>query len=306
MLVTPDGQATRQLLRSDSDWNGKRKQVHMNRPALRRGSSAEVIARHVRAQIEAGQYVDGDQLPSTKALAEEWDTSVATIVRAMQLLSDEGLVINRPRSSRLVRYKPAAQSRPGADRAPTALLIGGYAGSGKSELGKIIARRTGWPILDKDTTTRPVVEAALDRLGMSPHDRESSVYLQVVRPAEYQALTSAVLENIDCGVSVVATAPFIAELRDEAWCARFQSSVANAGGELHVVWVRCDPESMHHYLRHRGAARDAGKLSDWESYLAGVDLEYTPAIEHTLVDNSLGARPLGEQADQVIGAVTKA
>lgn len=85
-------------------------------------------------------------------------------------------------------------------QSPLVLLIGGYAGSGKSQLSRIVARRTHWPMLDKDSTTRAVVEAALKAIGQSPHDRESDVYRQLIRPAEYEALITGVLENLDCGL----------------------------------------------------------------------------------------------------------
>ena len=49
--------------------------------------------------------------------------------------------------------------------APTILVVGGYAGSGKTELGRIIARLIGWRLFDKDSATGPVVEMALVELG---------------------------------------------------------------------------------------------------------------------------------------------
>jgi hypothetical protein len=69
-------------------------------------------------------------------------------------------------------------------------------------------------MLDKDTITRPVVEAALEVMGCSPHDRESTQYLTQVRPREYEALAAATLENVECNNSVIATAPFLKEFRD--------------------------------------------------------------------------------------------
>lgn len=266
--------------------------------ALQRGSSAIVIARHLRSDIEAGRYRHEEQLPSTRTLAEQWHTSVATITRAMQQLAEQGLVINRDRSSRVVNYPDPRHREQGA---PTVLVVGGYAGSGKTETGRILARLTGWPMLDKDSTTRPVVEAALERLGESPHDREGATYLEVVRPAEYEALRECTLENVQCGNSVIMTAPFIRELRDEAWCQRLTAELAALGAVAHAVWVRCDPESMRTYLTRRGAARDASKLANWETYLAGVDLEYTPAMPHTIVHNSLASAPLQHQAEQLLG-----
>ena len=85
------------------------------------------------------------------------------------------------------------------------LLIGGYAGSGKTELGRILARLTHWPMLDKDTTTRAVVEQALELLGHPPHDRESDLYRTSIRPAEYEALIAGLMENVECGTSAIVT-----------------------------------------------------------------------------------------------------
>lgn len=268
--------------------------------ALQRGTSALVIAQAIRNDICSGKLPHGKQLPSTRDLAAEWDTSVATINRAMGILADEGLVLNRARSSRIVNYPPPAQA---ARKRPRVIVIGGYAGSGKTELGRIITRHTGWAILDKDTTTRPVVEAALEQLGTSPHDRESETYLSVIRPAEYEALISTLVENLECGASVVVTAPFVRELRDQAWCERLSAKVNDLGGDLQTIWVRCDADSMRSYIRRRGAARDMAKLAAWDDYLAGVDLEYQPALLHHVIDNSVGSRPLQDQAVELLALI---
>ncbi|MGC4771988.1 GntR family transcriptional regulator [Micromonospora sp. DT44] len=268
---------------------------------LQRGTSALVIAQAIRNDIQAGRFAHGRQLPGTRALADSWKTSVATINRAMSILADEGLVINRARSSRIVNNPEGAASKAGS----RVILIGGYAGSGKTELGRIIAREAGWAILDKDTTTRPVVEAALERLGQSPHDRESETYLTVIRPAEYEALLAAMTENLQCGSSVIVTAPFIAELQDKAWCDRLAATVAAHNGKLQVVWVRCDAETMQMYIRRRGAARDDYKLGNWAEYVSRLDLAFEPKISHAIVDNSAGAKPLQEQAAELLSELAQ-
>lgn len=266
---------------------------------LQKGTAALVIARNIRNDIESGRLTHGSQLKSTRALAKEWGTSVATINRAMAMLADEGLVVNRDRSSRLVNYPNKAERA----WSPKAILIGGYAGSGKTELGRILARKTGWPILDKDTTTRSVVEAALEALGHSPNDRESDLYLTIIRPAEYDALIATLVENIECGNSAVVTAPFIRELKDQAWCDRLAANLASLGAELHVVWVRCDADTMRTYLKHRGAARDASKLANWTRYLSTIDLDFRPAMPHQVVDNSANSSPLQQQAAELVDKV---
>jgi DNA-binding transcriptional regulator YhcF (GntR family)/predicted kinase len=267
------------------------------RPEANRGPMWRVIARTIRNDIEAGRLRHGQQLPSTRELAAQFDVSVDPVARAMTELAKEGLVINRDRAGRIV-HNPDAEpvSSPQSPTVPQVILIGGYAGSGKTELGRILARRTHWPMLDKDTTTRPVVEAALEKLGIPPSDRESDVYLEVIRPSEYEALLATMSENVACGSSAIITAPFIRELSDRTWCERLAATVGGLNAELHVVWMQCDAPTMRSYIKQRGAARDANKLANWDQYIASVDLDFTPAIAHQVVDNSGDARPLQDQA----------
>src|SRR5215469_15600420 len=75
-----------------------------NHPDLSRSEALHVqIARNIRNSIEAGVYKDGDVLPSTRELAEQWQVSVYTISEAMRLLADEDLVESKSRSKRVVR-----------------------------------------------------------------------------------------------------------------------------------------------------------------------------------------------------------
>src|SRR5262249_53771911 len=160
-----------------------------------------------------------------------------------------------------------------------------------------LARATGWPMLDKDTLTRPVVEAALEIAGRPLNDRETETYLSLIRPREYEATMGAAVENVECGNSVILTAPFLRELADAAWVQRRQARFAARGATVHLVWVYCDADSMLGYLRHRAAARDAYKLADWPRYLMTIDLDQRPAAPHFLIDNSTTSVPLQRQAD---------
>lgn len=176
------------------------------------------------------------------------------------------------------------------------VLIGGYAGSGKSELGRILAALTSWPLLDKDTISRPVVEAALTSLGLSGDDRESPTYLEVIRPAEYECLLDAMRENLECGNSAIVVAPFLRELPDRAWCEELTATAGELRADLHVIWVRCDLASMRMYLEQRDAPRDKAKLADWGAYTARIDLNLTVKLPHSVIQNSLGSLSLHEQA----------
>jgi DNA-binding transcriptional regulator YhcF (GntR family) len=275
-------------------------------PVSRGAPLHEQVARKLRNDIAAGVLRDGQRLPSTRELAEEWQVSTFTISEAMSTLTDEGLIVSRPRAGRVVHAPDQVAHVTQTPDRPRVIAIGGFAGSGKTELGRILAKETGWPILDKDTLTRPVVEAALEAMGQPPNDRESPIYLERVRPREYEALTAAMTENVQCGLSAILTAPFIKEFGNTAWLNRLEASCTDMGATLHLVWVYCDPGTMHTYVRHRGAARDAAKLANWAEYLTGIDTHFRPAAAHTVIDNRSAGEPLQEQAKQFLAGLRDA
>lgn len=261
------------------------------------------VARSIRNDIDSGTLRDGDVLPSTRELAEQWGVSVFTISEAMKVLAAEGIVVSKSRSKRIVSAPAPAARRDNRPANPQVILVGGYAGSGKTELGRILARETGWPMLDKDTLTRPVVEAALQIIGQSPNDRESAEYLKIIRPREYESLAATMLENVECGNSAIVTAPFLREFADEAWLGRTQAELRDLGVTLTVVWVYCDAESMHRWIRKRSAARDSGKLSDWAGYLRQVNLDFRPPVPHHVLKNCVSSEPLQDQARGLLKSV---
>lgn len=269
------------------------------------GQKLERVERILRNDIEAGRLRDGEALPSTRALADQMGVSAWTVNKAMEHLAADGLVENVSRSRRIVRsgITPPAN---GAPSRPHVFLIGGYAGSGKSELARVLSRLTGSAIVDKDTITRPVVERLLEELGRPAHDRESQTYLEQVRSHEYEALQATIQENADVGVGLIATAPFMREFQDAAWIDRVSTRLNAAGVGLTLVWVRCDASTMHTYLKRRGAARDTGKLADWSDYVAGIDLDFQPVADHIIIDNSASSEPLQGQATKMLATVTEA
>lgn len=267
------------------------------------GQKLERVERILRNDIEAGRLRDGEALPSTRDLANQMGVSAWTVNKAMEHLAADGLVENVSRSRRIVRSGITPPYANGEPRRPHVFLIGGYAGSGKSELARVLSRLTESAIVDKDTITRPVVERLLEELGRPAHDRESQTYLEQVRSHEYEALLATIQENADVGVGVIATAPFIREFLDGAWIDRVSTRLNAAGVGLSLVWVRCDASTMHTYLKRRGAARDTGKLVDWNDYVAGIDLDFQPVADHVIIDNSASSEPLQSQATKMLATV---
>jgi predicted kinase len=147
------------------------------------------------------------------------------------------------------------------------VLVGGFAGSGKSEFARFLSSVTGWAILDKDTITRALAEQLLLAYGKDPNDRHSDFYLEQVRSFEYRCAIDAMTENLRCGVSTVVTAPFIKEFSDTEWVDRLRNRCAAYRARFSVVWMNCDEESMRDHIVFRGAARDSWKISNWQDYL---------------------------------------
>ncbi|ACY95850.1 MULTISPECIES: AAA family ATPase [Thermomonospora] len=171
----------------------------------------------------------------------------------------------------------------------TLVLVGGYAGSGKTEFARFLGDVSGWAILDKDSLTGRMTERLLISLGGDPHDRHSETYLKEVRPLEYECLMDAANDNIERGISTILSAPFIAEFRDEAWLAGLTNRCRAKGVDVVAIWVRCDAESMREYIEFRDAPRDAWKLAHWDEYVSTLDTENSPPGVHLRVDNRMGA-----------------
>lgn len=261
------------------------------------------IAQAIRNDIEAGRLRDGQRLPTTRALAEEWQASQLTITRAMEQLAADGYVASHDRSGRVVTTPTSVSlslspvMRPVR---PRVVYVGGYPGSGKSEFARTLARETGWALLDKDTIARPIIEPALEDLGSTIDDRESDIYLSRIRPREYEALAAVIRDNLEVGNSVIASAPYLREFADQSWLENRVAQAETENAEATFVWVRCSLETMLMYLRRRGAARDAWKLGHWDTYSAGVDVDFRPLLPHVVIDNDPDSSPLRNQAERLL------
>ncbi|MET8558238.1 GntR family transcriptional regulator [Streptomyces sp. NPDC004959] len=81
----------------------------------------EQIAESLRARITEGEFGPGELLPSGRELAEEWGVSRATVVKAMDVLRNDGVVVARQGSGFAVVERPLA--RPAGRRRPDGTRI---------------------------------------------------------------------------------------------------------------------------------------------------------------------------------------
>ncbi|MBQ1122660.1 GntR family transcriptional regulator [Streptomyces sp. B15] len=83
----------------------------------------EQIADHLRARITEGEFGPGDLLPSGRDLCEQWGVSRATVVKAMDVLRNDGVVVARQGSGFTVVETPVA--RPAGRRGVGPRVSGG-------------------------------------------------------------------------------------------------------------------------------------------------------------------------------------
>lgn len=146
------------------------------------------------------------------------------------------------------------------------IVISGFAGSGKSTVGKRIAKQLRYTYLDKDTLSRDFTERIILDNNSYAGDRESELYKSIINPIEYQMLIDTALENLLLHNSVVISAPFIAQLQMDNW---FEDNIMRAipsGAKLSLVWIETDEDTERIRLIDRGAMRDNWKLENWEQY----------------------------------------
>lgn len=195
------------------------------------------------------------------------------------------------------RLRPAGPT--GGVPAPV-WVVAGPPGAGKSTVADALVRAVvpAPALLDKDTLFAGFVAQALADHGRPDGEREGDWYDEHVKPHEYGGMAAAAAQVRANGCPVVLVAPYTGALRD---LTLWRALVDSVGGEpVRLVWVRSDRATLQRRLQARGRPQDAGKLADFDAFVARMRPEEPPVVVHRAVDVRDGAEPLSDQVARLV------
>lgn len=158
------------------------------------------------------------------------------------------------------------------DNNPYLIIIAGCAGSGKTTIGKELAKQLRYAYIDKDTVTRDYTDFILKQSGSFEGDRESDLYKNQILPIEYQVTFKVCREILENGSSVVLTIPFIGQITDwSKWYSIKEKAGINNEVIVKFIWIKHDINTEKKNIENRDAARDKYKISHWDEYADSVE-----------------------------------
>lgn len=142
---------------------------------------------------------------------------------------------------------------------PLLIIFAGKAGTGKSTLASFAAQALSIPYIDYDTACQPFLRAIEEKIGLGDCDRYG--FYRVWRKPCYDTVMDLIEENIRLGISVIASAPFSEEIRNEGYPEILRERF---GKDFSLLLCYMAPDEDTHYqmVSERGSIRDEDFLCD--------------------------------------------
>lgn len=155
-------------------------------------------------------------------------------------------------------------------------------GSGKTTVGRELARRTGWPFLDNDALVRELT-------GRQPATIDAEDGEDALHAAETAAFRAAVAR---LGPAIIAVAGAVADEPEE------RAGLAAAG---HVVWLRANPATLLQRVGSGAGRRADARDPEWVAARVVAREPAYGAVADQVID--VDGRTPGEVVAAILDAV---
>lgn len=168
---------------------------------------------------------------------------------------------------------------------PFIVVVVGAPSSGKTKLGRAVARKLRLAISDKDHVTGQLLAALMKDAGYEGEDY-SQTDLNRFRTAIYGCMEDVAKDNLRAGMGTVIISPYIDRGQD-GWLEGLQERVDTEGEAIwSVIWIDITPELALQRIIKRNSPRDVFKLANWDEFTAKT-FWGKPACEHLALDSEM-------------------
>ena len=152
------------------------------------------------------------------------------------------------------------------------IIVCGFAGAGKTTIGKALAKKLGYAFVDKDTISEDFTDYILSKNGEAKGGRESFLYSAEINRLEYVTGLKVCKDIIENGVNVVAALPLALQIESyEKWKLFAILAGLPSDYDIKFVWIKHDIEKEKLNLFARKSKKDKYKLANWDEYAASID-----------------------------------
>ena len=168
---------------------------------------------------------------------------------------------------------------------PKIVVVVGAPSSGKTKLGRAIARELHLAVSDKDHVTGQLLAAMLKDAGVEGEDYSQTDFNRF-RTAIYGCMEDVAKDNLRASMGTVIISPYI-DRNKTSWFDDLKSRVdVDNEADWSVIWIDIAPELALERIKKRNSPRDVFKMQAWE-----VFAEHTywgePACKHLCLDAEL-------------------
>lgn len=197
------------------------------------------------------------------------------------------------------RYIDLATSYIVEPERPTLYLIGGLSGTGKSVIGRRLARSVGATIVSSDVIRKEITGRPLESHEPAPFG--GGFYTPAHTAQTYELLFERGRQALASGRSVVLDATFL----DPQWCERARDIGQAAGVDLLLIECRCPPEVVRERLARRATVILEPSEADWMIYQQqrerfGEMLAQVAGLPQMVVDTD---RPSAQVLDTILSTL---